>query len=73
MEVVYSGEQPQKAPFDWKGKTFSQMLAWLFEEDQEDDSFRGLENAREIVERYSGKLSLSGTAGEVIIHLSLRF
>lgn len=73
MEVVYSGELPQKAPFDWKGKTLSQTLAWLFEEGQEDDSLHGLENAREIVGRYSGKLSLSGTSGEVIIHLSLRF
>ena len=27
MEVVYSGELPQKAPFDWKGKTLSQTPA----------------------------------------------
>ena len=32
-----------------------------------------LENARDIVERYSGSLSLSGAPGEVILRMSLRF
>jgi hypothetical protein len=32
-----------------------------------------LDNTREIVERYSGKLSLSSAGDELILHLSLRF
>lgn len=74
LEAVYSGNLPEKQPFTWKGKSFSQLLEWLFEEDsQEEDDFHGLETAREIVERYSGKLSLSGAPGDVILHMSLRF
>ena len=38
-----------------------------------EDDFHGLENARDIVERYSGNLSLSGAPGEVILRMSLRF
>ena len=74
MEVVYSGELPQKPAFSLKGKNFSQLLEWLFDEDpQSDGDFHGLENTQEIVERYSGNLSLSGTSGEVILHMSLKF
>ena len=74
LEAVYSGELPQKPGFSWKGQTFSQLLAWLFDEDfQGEDDLHGLENARDIVERYSGKLSLSGAPGEVILHMGLRF
>lgn len=74
MEVVYSGELPQKPAFSLKGKNFSQLLEWLFDEDpQSDGDFHGLENTQELVERYSGNLSLSGTSGEVILHMSLKF
>lgn len=49
------------------------MLGWLFDENTGEDDFHGLENARDIVERYSGSLSLSGAPGEVILRMSLRF
>ena len=49
------------------------MLDWLFEEERPEGDFHGLENTQEIVERHSGKLSLSGTEGETLLQLSLRF
>ncbi len=73
MEAVYSGQLPQKETFSLKGKTLSQVLGWLFDENTGEDDFHGLENARDIVERYSGNLSLSGAPGEVILRMSLRF
>lgn len=73
MEAVYSGQLPQKETFSLKGKTLSQVLGWLFDENTGEDDFHGLENARDIVERYSGSLSLSGAPGEVILRMSLRF
>lgn len=73
MEAVYSGQLPQKETFSLKGKTLSQVLGWLFDENTGEDDFHGLENARDIVERYSGNLSLSGAQGEVILRMSLRF
>ena len=54
-------------------QTLSQVLGWLFDENTGEDDFHGLENARDIVERYSGNLSLSGAPGEVILRMSLRF
>ena len=50
MEAVYSGQLPQKEPFSLKGKTLSQVLGWLFDENTGEDDFHGLENARDIVE-----------------------
>ena len=73
MEAVYSGQLPQKETFSLKGKTLSQVLGWLFDENTGEDDFHGLENARDIVVRYSGNLSLSGAPGEVILRMSLRF
>ena len=74
LEAVYSGELPQQPVFSWKGKNLSEILEWLFDEEpasQED--FHGLESAQEIVERYSGKLSLSGAGEDIILHMSLHF
>jgi hypothetical protein len=74
LEAVYSGELPQQKGFSWKGKNLTQLLEWLFDEDaQNQDQLHGLENAQEIVGRYSGKLSVSGAPGEVILHMSLKF
>ena len=71
---MYSGELPQQKGFSWKGKNLTQLLEWLFDEDaQNQDQLHGLENAQEIVGRYSGKLSVSGAPGEVILHMSLKF
>lgn len=74
LEAVYSGKLPENPRFSWKGQSLSTILSWLFEEDfQPDDGLDGLDNTREIVERYSGKLSLSSTGDELILHLSLHF
>lgn len=74
LEAVYSGELPQQKGFSFKGKNLTQLLEWLFDEEpQTQEELRGLENAQEIVARYSGKLSVSGAPGEVILHMSLKF
>lgn len=43
MEAVYSGQLPQKETFSLKGKTLSQVLGWLFDENTGEDDFHGLE------------------------------
>lgn len=49
-------------------------MEWLFEDSPErEETLQGLDNTREIVERYSGQLSVSGAAGETILRLALRF
>ena len=75
FEVFYSGEAPQEKPsFRLKGARFSDLLAWLFDDTPRgDDTLRGLENTAELVERHSGRLSVSGTPGEVLLQAALRF
>lgn len=74
LEAVYSGKLPENPGFSWKGQSLSSILSWLFEEDfQPDDGLDGLDCTRDIVERYSGKLSLSGAGEELILRLSLHF
>ena len=74
MEAVYSADLPEQEKFSWRGKSFSQLMEWLFEDSPErEETLQGLDNTREIVERYSGKLSVSGAAGETILRLALRF
>lgn len=75
FEVLYSGEPPQGKPaFHLKGSRFSDLLAWLFDDSpQEEDDLRGLENTAEIVGRHSGRLSVSGAPGEVILQAAVRF
>ncbi len=73
--MFYSGEAPQEKPsFRLKGARFSDLLAWLFDDTPRgDDTLRGLENTAELVERHSGRLSVSGTPGEVLLQAALRF
>ena len=74
MEAVYSADLPEQEKFSWRGKSFSQLMEWLFEDSPErEETLQGLDNTREIVERYSGQLSVSGAAGETILRLALRF
>lgn len=75
FEVFYSGEAPQEKPtFRLKGARCSDLLAWLFDDTPRgDDTLRGLENTAELVERHSGRLSVSGTPGEVLLQAALRF
>lgn len=74
VEAVYSADPPQAQGFSWRGKNLSQLLEWLFDDaPPAEDTLRGLQNTREIVRRYSGRLSVSGAPGETILQLSLRF
>ena len=75
FEVLYSADPPADKPrFSLKGKSLSQVLQWLFDDaPRQDDQFRGLENTAQIVERYSGNLSVSGAPGETILQAAVRF
>lgn len=73
FEAVYSCHRKEQEPFTLKGKKFSDVLSWLFEDPSEESEFHGLENTREIIGRYSGKLTVSGAPEETILQASLRF
>lgn len=74
FEAVYSAEPTQEERFTLKGKSWNQLLSWLFrQDDPEEGGLKGLENTEDILERYSGSLSRSGTPGEVILTADLRF
>ena len=74
LEMVYSGELPEEGRFSPKGKNFSQLLQWLFEErPPEGGNLQGLESTLEILSRYSGSLSVSSAPGEVLLRTVLRF
>ncbi len=74
LEAVYSADPPSKEKFTLRGKKLSEVFHWLFDESPElENDLRGLENTEEIVARYSGKLTVSGTPGETILQVSLRF
>ncbi len=74
LEAVYSGSLPAPEKFTLRGKKLADVLRWLFEESpQPENELRGLESTEEIIDRYSGKLTVSGTPGEVILQASLRF
>ena len=74
FEAVYSAELPEKEPFTLKGKKFTDILHWLFDDaPEEDGDLRGLENTGEIVGRYSGKLAVSAAPGETILQAAVRF
>ena len=73
MEAVYSGQLPQKETFSLKGKTLSPGAGVAVRRKHRRGRLPRPEHARDIVERYSGSLSLSGAPGEVILRMSLRF
>lgn len=74
FEAVYSADLPEKERFHLKGKKASDLLSWLFDDTPApEDDLRGLENTREIISRYSGKLTVSGAPGETILQAALHF
>ena len=74
VETVYSGELPNPQRFSPKGKTFSQLLAWLFDDrPREERGLQGLDNTLALLSRYSGKLSVSSAPGEILLRAVLRF
>lgn len=73
FEAVYSSLPKEREPFSLKGKKFSDVLFWLLEDPSEEDDLHGLENTREILGRYSGKLTVSNASTETILQASLRF
>ncbi len=74
LETVYTGELPEKEKFSFKGKQFTDLLAWLFDDSsQQEDELRGLENTAEIVLAHSGSLTVSGAPGEIVIRAMLRY
>ncbi len=73
FEAVYSGSLPKKERLSTKGKTLSQVWETLFEEQEQPDDLHGLELTRELINRFSGSLSLSGTKREIILQAQLRF
>lgn len=74
LEVVYTGELPQKPSFSPRGKQFRDLLDWLFDDPQPQDAeLRGLDNSAEIVLAHSGSLTVSGTEDGVILQATLLF
>ena len=74
FETVYSADLPEKEPFRLQGKKLSDLLQWLFDDTPEtDDNLHGLDNTEEIISRYSGKLAISGTLGEIILQAAVRY
>ncbi len=74
LEVVYTGELPQKEKLSIKGKSFRQLLDWLFDDlEPEENELRGLGNSTEIALAHSGSLTVSEIEDGVIIRAALRF
>lgn len=75
LEAVYSGRLPGNDKFTFKGKKLSQVFAWLFDDEPEDENIlHGLENTEEIIGRHSGQLTVSAAGDdEVILQATLRF
>ena len=73
--MLYSADPPADKPrFSLKGKSLSQVLQWLFDDAPPPGRpVPGLENTAQIVERYSGNLSVSGAPGETILQAAVRF
>ncbi len=74
LEAVYSGVLPEKKRFSPRGKSFAELLSWVFDDAPEKDSeLRGLENSAEIALAHSGSLTVAGAQDEVILRTNLRY
>lgn len=74
LEVVFTGELPQKEKFSIKGKQLGELLNWLFDDPApEKTELRGLDNSAEIVLAHSGSLTVSEAEDGVIIRAALRY
>lgn len=74
LEVVYTGDLPEKPGFSPKGKKLADFFGWLFDDPApEDTELRGLDNSTEIALAHSGSLTVSSTDDGVIIQATLLF
>lgn len=74
LEVVFTGELPEREKFSIKGKQFKDLLDWLFDDPApEETELKGLDNSAEIVLAHSGSLTVSEADDGVIIRAALRF
>lgn len=75
LEVIYSGRLPGREKLSIKGKSFGEVLRWLFDDPApEDNEMRGLTNSTEIALSHSGSLTVSEAGSDgVIIRAALKF
>lgn len=73
LEALYSSRLPEKEPFTIKGKTVTELLRCLFEEEPEENAGLSLEYTEEIISRYSGKISVSGVQDDTIVRVSINY
>ena len=74
LEVIYSGRLPGREKFSIKGRSFGELLRWLFDDPElADNELRGLANSAEIALSHSGSLTVSETGDGVIIRAALKF
>ncbi len=77
LEAVYVADPPEKPPFalaELKGKKFSDLVHWLFDDQPEEKTdLAGLENTAETVMLHSGRLTVSNTPEETILLAEMRF
>ncbi len=69
FEAIFTSEKEEiKTKFSIKGKSFSDILSYLFSEADESEKYPDLKNTFDIVSRYSGKLNtVNSENGSVII------
>lgn len=73
LEAVYTALPPKEEKFTLKGKRAEDVLSRLFEDAQpEEKELHGLENTREIVSRYNGKITVAAGTEEMILQAALK-
>lgn len=73
LEAVYTALPPKEEKFTLKGKRAEDVMAWLFDDARpEERELHGLENTREIVSRYNGKITVAAGTDEMILQAALK-
>lgn len=75
LETVYSAVLPEEEKFSFNGKKLGEIFTYAFDDKNGPDPLlHGLENTEEIIERYSGRLTVSAAGDdEVILQAVLNF
>lgn len=73
FETIYTATIPAPEKFTLKGKKLSDVLAWLFDDSPEEDPASHLESTAEIINLYSGKVTISTTAQETILRVVIQY
>ena len=73
FEAVYSAYPEPNEKFTLRGKNVAQVISWFLEDRTEDQDQTGLENTAEIVNRYSGKISISDSPEGKIVKVLVRY